>query len=116
MATSGAEALELLCGAPAGFSIVISDMRMPNMGGADFLRAARVIAPDAVRILLTGHADLRDALRAVNGARLFRFLIKPCDRTELLAACAAALDHHRLQPPQQSACRHPDAEPAPGDR
>ena len=84
VATSGAEGLQLLRGDPTGFSIVISDMRMPNMGGADFLRAARVVAPDAVRMLLTGHADLQDAIRAVNGARLFRFLAKPCDPTELL--------------------------------
>jgi response regulator RpfG family c-di-GMP phosphodiesterase len=97
VATSGAEGLELLRDDPTGFSIVISDMRMPNMGGADFLRAARVIAPDAVRMLLTGHADLQDAIRAVNGARLFRFLTKPCDRTELFGACAGALAQYRLQ-------------------
>jgi len=96
-ATSAAEALEILRREPDEFAIVISDMRMPVMGGAEFLRAARAIAPDAVRLLLTGHADLQAAIRAVNGARLFRFLTKPCEAQELLGACVAALGQHRLQ-------------------
>ncbi len=97
MATSAPDALEILRCEPDAFSIVISDMRMPVMGGADFLRAARTIAPDAVRLLLTGHADLQAAIKAVNGARLFRFLTKPCESQELLGACVAALGQHRLQ-------------------
>lgn len=91
------QALETLRGDTAGFAIVISDMRMPRMSGADFLREARTVAPDTVRMLLTGHADLEAAIRAVNGARLFRYLTKPCDSAELLRACAAALGQHRLQ-------------------
>ena len=97
LATSAPDALEILRCEPDAFSIVISDMRMPMMGGADFLRAARTIAPDAVRLLLTGHADLQAAIKAVNGARLFRFLTKPCESQELLGACVAALGQHRLQ-------------------
>ena len=97
LATSAPDALEILRCEPDAFSIVISDMRMPVMGGADFLRAARTIAPDAVRLLLTGHADLQAAIKAVNGARLFRFLTKPCESQELLGACVAALGQHRLQ-------------------
>jgi CheY-like chemotaxis protein len=96
-ATSGVEGLELLQGEPDAFAVVISDMRMPQMAGAEFLRAARTVAPDATRMLLTGHADLEAAIRAVNGARLFRFLTKPCDAEELSAACTAAVDQHRLQ-------------------
>ena len=97
VATSGLEALEILQREPESFAVVISDMRMPRMGGAEFLRAARVVAPNAVRMLLTGHTDLQDAIRAVNGARLFRFLTKPCERDELMRACAGALAQHRLQ-------------------
>jgi response regulator RpfG family c-di-GMP phosphodiesterase len=97
VATSGAEALDLLREEPEAYSVVISDMRMPGMPGSDFLRAARLVAPDAVRMLLTGHADLQEAIKAVNGARLFRFLTKPCDSAELMRACAAALGQHRLQ-------------------
>lgn len=97
VATSGAEGLEILRREPDAFAVVISDMRMPVMPGSEFLRAARLIAPDAVRMLLTGDADLQEAIRAVNGARLFRFLTKPCDSDELMRACAAALGQHRLQ-------------------
>jgi response regulator RpfG family c-di-GMP phosphodiesterase len=88
VATSGVDGLELLQREPEAFAVVISDMRMPRMAGAEFLRAARTVAPDATRMLLTGHADLEAAIRAVNGARLFRFLTKPCD---------AAVDQHRVQ-------------------
>jgi response regulator RpfG family c-di-GMP phosphodiesterase len=97
VATSGREGLEMLRADPEGFAVVISDMRMPQMSGSDFLREARLVAPDAVRLLLTGHADLESAIKAVNGARLFRFLTKPCDSSELLRACAAAFGQHRLQ-------------------
>ncbi len=97
VASSGALGLEVLRGEPGSFALVISDMRMPGMDGAEFLRAARPIAPDATRMLLTGHADLEAAIRAVNGARLFRFLTKPCEAQELIGACEAALAHHRVQ-------------------
>lgn len=97
VATSGVDALDLLRSEPDAFAVVISDMRMPQMAGAEFLRAARTVAPDATRMLLTGHADLEAAIRAVNGARLFRFLTKPCDASELISACAAAVEQHRLQ-------------------
>jgi response regulator RpfG family c-di-GMP phosphodiesterase len=97
IATDGVAGLERLQDEPASFAVVISDMRMPGMAGAEFLRAAREIAPDATRMLLTGHADLQAAIRAVNGARLFRFLTKPCETRELLDSCEAALAQHRLQ-------------------
>jgi response regulator RpfG family c-di-GMP phosphodiesterase len=71
-------------------------MRMPGMSGAAFLSQARRVAPNAVRLLLTGHADLDAAIAAVNDGQLFRFLTKPCSREELLRACAAALGQHRL--------------------
>jgi response regulator RpfG family c-di-GMP phosphodiesterase len=97
VATSGQAGLQLLREDPSAFCVVISDMRMPLMSGSDFLRQARLVAPDATRMLLTGHADLESAIHAVNGARLFRFLTKPCDSGELLRACAAAFGQHRLQ-------------------
>ncbi|HEX4010546.1 MAG TPA: HD domain-containing phosphohydrolase [Solirubrobacteraceae bacterium] len=96
-ATSGAEGLEILCRDPDAFAVVISDMQMPGMTGTDFLRTTGLIAPDAVRLLLTGQADVDVAILAVNSARLFRFLTKPCESQELLRACAAALAHHHQQ-------------------
>jgi response regulator RpfG family c-di-GMP phosphodiesterase len=96
VAESGTDALALLEQDPDGYAVVISDMRMPGMSGAAFLSQARRVAPNAVRLLLTGHADLDAAIAAVNDGQLFRFLTKPCAREELLRACAAALGQHRL--------------------
>jgi response regulator RpfG family c-di-GMP phosphodiesterase len=96
VAESGAAALALLEQDPDAYAVVISDMRMPGMSGAAFLSQARRVAPNAVRLLLTGHADLDAAIAAVNDGQLFRFLTKPCPRQELLRACAAALGQHRL--------------------
>jgi response regulator RpfG family c-di-GMP phosphodiesterase len=97
VAGSGAEGLEVLRGDPDSFAVVISDMEMPGMVGSEFLHAASVVAPDAVRLLLTGHSDVDAAIRAVNDSHLFRFLIKPCGSQALMHACAAALTQHFLQ-------------------
>jgi response regulator RpfG family c-di-GMP phosphodiesterase len=96
-AGSGAEGLAKLGAEPDEYALIISDMRMPVMPGSVFLREARRVAPDATRILLTGYADLDSAVSAVNEGQLFRFLIKPCPPSELLAACEAAVEQHRLQ-------------------
>lgn len=96
-ATSGPDGLERLRGEPDGFSVVISDMRMPAMSGSVFLREARTVAPDATRILLTGYADLDSAVEAVNEGALFRFLTKPCAPRELLSTCISAVEQHRLR-------------------
>ena len=96
-ATSGADGLAQLSAEPDGFAVVMSDMRMPAMSGAVFLREARHVAPDATRILLTGYADLDAAISAVNDGQLFRFLTKPCPADVLLATCDAALEQHRLR-------------------
>jgi CheY-like chemotaxis protein len=96
VAESGADGLALLQQDPDGYSVVISDMRMPVMSGAAFLNQARRIAPSAVRLLLTGHSDVDAAIRAVNEGQIFRFLTKPCPPDDLLRACAAALGQHRL--------------------
>ncbi len=94
-ATGGAEGLELARQDPT-LGVIVSDMRMPGMDGAAFLREARAIAPDATRILLTGHADMESAKRAVNDGYIFRFLTKPCPPATLLEAVEQAAEHHRL--------------------
>src|SRR4051812_43176501 len=71
-ATSGAAGLELLR-ADQSVAVVVSDMQMPSMNGAAFLMQARGIVPDAVRLLLTGHANLDSAIAAVNDGQIFRF-------------------------------------------
>lgn len=106
IATGGEEGLGILRSDPGGFAVVISDMRMPEMEGSVFLREARRIAPDVVRMLLTGYADVESAIRAVNEARLFRYLTKPCESAELLSACAAAAAHHELKVAERELLEH----------
>lgn len=94
-ATSGAAALAILT-QERDFAIVMSDMRMPLMNGAAFLANASQVAPDAVRLLLTGQADMEDAIAAINQGHIFRFLRKPCEPDLMRSTLAAALEQHRL--------------------
>lgn len=77
------------------YIVVVSDMRMPVMDGAEFLSQVRTLAPDSIRVMLTGYADAEAAMRAVNEGRIFRFLNKPVtaeDLTLTLRACVAQYD------------------------
>jgi len=77
------------------FAVVISDMRMPGMNGAQFLAQIRKNSPDTVRMLLTGFTDLEAAIAAVNEGNIFRFLTKPCRKDELVSAINLGLDRYR---------------------
>lgn len=94
-ATSGKAALELLAKSRE-VAVIVSDMRMPGMDGATFLRESRLVAPDATRVLLSGHADVDSAVAAVNEGQIFRFLTKPCPPPQLLSAIEAGVEQHRL--------------------
>jgi CheY-like chemotaxis protein len=78
------------------FALVISDMRMPGMDGVQFLSRAMQIAPDTVRMVLTGYADLEAVMHAVNEGNIFRFLTKPCDKEKLARAITTGLVQHHL--------------------
>jgi response regulator RpfG family c-di-GMP phosphodiesterase len=78
------------------FAVVVSDLRMPGMDGVAFLSRVRAMAPDTVRVLLTGQADLDAAIAAVNDGWIFRFLSKPCPPEVLLKALDAAFEQYRL--------------------
>jgi response regulator RpfG family c-di-GMP phosphodiesterase len=94
-APSGADGLRLLREA-GPFALIISDMRMPAMNGAQFLAKARELAPDSVRMILSGQADLAATIAAVNEGHIYRFLSKPCPPEQLLAAVEDGLKQHRL--------------------
>jgi DNA-binding NtrC family response regulator len=91
VAQSAIEALDLL--AKQSVDVVISDERMPQMPGSEFLSIVRERYPQTMRIILTGHASLESAIKAINQAQIFRFLTKPCNRDELLQTVKSALDH-----------------------
>ncbi len=80
----------------APFAVVISDMRMPGMNGAEFLAKVRSIQPDAVRMVLSGQSDLQAAISAVNESHIYRFLSKPCPQEQILAAVNEGLQQYRL--------------------
>lgn len=94
-ADSATAALERLAQQP-GIAVVLSDLRMPGTDGVTFLGRVRQLAPDCTRVLLTGNADLRAAIAAVNEGQIFRFLTKPCEPDQLRSALAAAVAQHRL--------------------
>ncbi len=93
-ATSGGEGLQTL-DRDGPFAVVISDMQMPGMNGAEFLARVRQRAPSTVRMLLTGHADLHTAIDAVNRGQILHFLTKPCPKSVLVAAIHSGLDQYR---------------------
>lgn len=78
------------------FAVVVSDMRMPQMNGAEFLQEVRRIHPDSVRMILSGQAELESTIEAVNHGNIFRFLTKPCSADSLYSAVAAGLEQYRL--------------------
>lgn len=94
-ATSGERALEIMqahC-----FKVVISDERMIGMQGSEYLLLVKERYPDAVRILLTGHATLDAAVRAVNQGEIYRFFTKPWDDTEVRLAIRLAVERYDLE-------------------
>ena len=78
------------------YSVVISDMRMPVMTGAEFLGQIRQRAPDTVRMLLTSATDLSTAIEAIDQGNIFRFLTKPCKPEVLANAITAGIKQYRL--------------------
>lgn len=87
--TSAADGLRVLL--EHDFDVVISDQRMPGIPGVEFLREARKVAPRAIRILLTGYADLDAMTRSVNESEIYRFVTKPWDVRELPRVIAEAV-------------------------
>lgn len=93
-ALSGREGLETL-DQEGPFAVVVSDMKMPEMDGVQFLSSVKRQHPDAVRIMLTGNADQETAIGAINDGDVFRFLNKPCPAEEMGSVLNAALDKYR---------------------
>ena len=89
------------------FSVVVSDCRMPDIDGIQFLALVRKIAPDTVRMMLTGNTDLETAMEAVNRGEIFRFLTKPCPPETFQAALEAGVKQYQLTRSQKSVLSRP---------
>ena len=94
-ANSGAQALEIIA-EEQRVGVIISDQRMPEMTGVAFLNQARQLVPDAVRMLLTGYADLDASIASINKGGVFRYLTKPWDDSALLEAVDEAVRNYLL--------------------
>ncbi|MDT4288341.1 response regulator [Methylomonas sp. MO1] len=95
MAEGGADGLEILAQHP--IDLIISDMRMPQMDGAEFLTRAAERWPNIVRILLTGYADIESTIAAVNKGKIYSYCSKPWEDNELKILVNNALEQKRLR-------------------
>lgn len=77
--------------------LVISDMRMPEMDGAQFLEHVRARWPDTVRLLLTGYSDITSIIDAINRGEIYRYITKPWDDNDIVLIVRQALERKALE-------------------
>jgi response regulator RpfG family c-di-GMP phosphodiesterase len=94
-AESGKDGLDVLESRP--IDLVISDMRMPEMDGAQFLERVRAKWPDTIRLLLTGYADITSILAAINRGEIYRYITKPWDDNDIMLVVRHALERRALE-------------------
>ena len=95
LASDGVEGLEVF-EKEGGFALVLSDMRMPRMNGAEMLSEIKKRDHEVSTILLTGHTDFDSAMAAVNDGNVFRMLSKPCPPERLIKVLNDGLEQHDL--------------------
>ena len=93
-ATRASEALRLIREQPV--HVVLTDQRMPEMTGVEFLRRLREQSPDTVRLLVTGYADIRAVIDAINQGNVYRYITKPWEPEELQAVIREAAERYDL--------------------
>lgn len=94
-ASSGEEGLEILKAYPV--AVILSDMRMPNMDGVEFLDKVRKLYPDTIRIVLSGYTDLDSVTEAINRGAIYKFLTKPWDDELLRENISNAFHQYDLE-------------------
>ena len=93
-ATSGEEGLRLLQGNDV--HLVISDQRMPEMSGTEFLSIVKEHYPDAIRIVLTGYTDVDSITESINKGHIYKFFLKPWNDQSLQLEIRQAIDQYEL--------------------
>ncbi len=94
IAESGAQGLEIL--AQESIDLVVSDMRMPEMNGAQFLEQVRQKWPETMRILLTGYSEIGATIDAINKGQIYRYISKPWEDNDITLTITLALQHKKL--------------------
>ena len=93
-ASSGQEALKLLD--EHEFSLILSDYRMPELNGIDFLKLAKEKSPNTIRMILTGFADVDVAISSINEGEVYKFVEKPWNGENLKVQIKRAVEHYEL--------------------
>jgi signal transduction histidine kinase len=94
VASNAAEAMDII--AREKIKVVLSDQRMPDVTGVEFLHRVRLQYPDIIRILFTAYTDLYAAEQAINVSEVYRFISKPWQARDLISAVVGALYHYDL--------------------
>jgi len=93
--TQPSEAFDILN--KKSIEIVIADQKMPEVSGVEFIQQAKKLYPECIYIIVTAHANLSDALRAVNEANIYRFISKPWNDQYLINTINEAVDIYRMR-------------------
>ncbi|MBD2092254.1 response regulator [Microcoleus sp. FACHB-1515] len=110
-AESGASALEILA-AEGEVAVIISDQRMPEMKGTEFLSKTVPQFPDTMRIILTGFTDVEDLVEAINSGQVYKYITKPWDPNELKAVVQRAAETYELLKQRTEELRRAQAQTA----
>ncbi|NES94478.1 MAG: response regulator [Desertifilum sp. SIO1I2] len=94
-AESGPVALDILA-TEGDVAVIISDQRMPLMSGTEFLSLTATQYPEIIRIILTGYTDVEDLVEAINAGKVFKYVTKPWEETELRAVVQQGVDTHNV--------------------
>jgi len=95
MASSGREGLEIM--ENHDIQLVITDQRMPDMSGIEFLEQIVPLYPDCMRMILTGFSDLEAVIQAINKGNIYRYVSKPWNREDLKITIDSALEVYNLK-------------------
>ncbi len=96
IAESGAEGLQLL-EAHAPIPVIITDQRMPEMTGIEFLEQSIRISPDSIRMIITGFTDVQALIDSINTGRVYRYITKPWDEQDLYVTIKRAVESYELK-------------------
>lgn len=108
-ATSGEQGLELTKQHGDDIAVIVSDMKMPGISGAEFLKRSIAFAPMSTRIILSGYSDSADLLTAINDAKVYLYLVKPFDHEKLREHVDIGLELYRQRLMEE---RHDEPEQA----
>lgn len=95
LAKSGAEGIEILKNNE--IQVIITDQRMPEMTGIQFLESVNPVYPDCIRMILTGFSDVEAIIKAINNGKVYRYITKPWNKDELRQTMNDAFENFEIK-------------------